>query len=44
MEKRVQELQEPGNPIVALCPICLGNLKKSGADVEDFSTLLARHA
>jgi len=44
MEKRVEELKEPGHPIVALCPICLGNLKKSGADVEDFSALLARHA
>ncbi|SLM28050.1 conserved hypothetical protein [Desulfamplus magnetovallimortis] len=44
MEKRVEELKEPGNPIVALCPICLGNLKKSGANVEDFSALVARHA
>lgn len=44
MEKRVEELKEPGHPIVALCPICLGNLKKSGADVEDFSALIARHA
>lgn len=44
MEKRVEELKEPGHPIVALCPVCLGNLKKSGADVEDFSTLIARHA
>ncbi|MFO7749712.1 MAG: (Fe-S)-binding protein [Desulfobacteraceae bacterium] len=44
MEKRVEELKVPGKPIVAMCPICLGNLKKSGAEVEDLSALLARHA
>ena len=44
MEKRVKELEEAGKPIIAYCPICLGNLKKSGANVEDLSTLLARHA
>lgn len=44
MEKRVCELGETGRPIVALCPICLGHLKKSGADVEDFSELVMRHA
>jgi len=44
MEKRVEELAAPGKPIVAMCPICLGNLKKSGAEVEDLSALLARHA
>jgi Fe-S oxidoreductase len=44
MEKRATELKEPGKPIIAYCPICLGNLKKSGANVEDLSTLLARHA
>ena len=43
MEKRVKELKDPGKPIVAYCPICLGNLKKSGAPVEDLSSLLARH-
>ncbi len=43
MEKRAKELEEPGKPIIAYCPICLGNLKKSGADVEDLSTLLVRH-
>jgi len=43
MEKRVKELKEPEKPIIAYCPICLGNLKKSGADVEDLSALLARH-
>ena len=44
MEKRATELKEPGKPIIAYCPICLGNLKKSGANVEDLSTLLTRHA
>jgi hypothetical protein len=27
-----------------MCPICHGNLKKSGADVQDLSTLLAASA
>ena len=40
MEKRAQELAAPGSPIVAYCPICLGNLKKAGADVRDLSSLL----
>ena len=31
---------EPGRPIVAYCPICLGNLKKAGADACDLSSLL----
>ncbi len=44
MEKRAKELKEPGKPIIAYCPICLGNLKKSGANVEDLSSLLVRHA
>ena len=44
MGKRAKELQESGRPIVAYCPICLGNLKKSGADVQDLSTILAKHA
>ncbi len=43
MIKRAEELKEPGKPIVAYCPICLGNLKKSGAKVEDLSTMLVRH-
>lgn len=42
MRKRVGELQEKGVPIVAMCPICLGNLRKGGAPVEDLSSLLAR--
>ncbi|MDX2441174.1 MAG: (Fe-S)-binding protein [Desulfobacterales bacterium] len=43
MAKRAHELEEPGKPIVAYCPICLGNLKKSGANVEDLSSLLVRN-
>ncbi len=42
MERRVQELQATGAPIVAMCPICLGNLRKSGANVEDLSAVIAR--
>lgn len=44
MGKRVKELKEPEKPIIAYCPICLGNLKKSGTNVEDLATLLVRHA
>ncbi len=44
MERRVQELQSTGAPIVAMCPICLGNLRKSGAQVEDLSSVMARCA
>ncbi len=44
VDRRLQELQSTGEPIIAMCPICLGNLKKSGADVEDLSTLIARCA
>ncbi len=41
MERRVEELNGTGAPIVAMCPICYGNLKKSGADVKDLSAVLA---
>ncbi|OIP93285.1 MAG: heterodisulfide reductase [Syntrophobacteraceae bacterium CG2_30_61_12] len=44
MQRRVEELQATGAPIVAMCPICMGNLRKSGAQVEDLSTFLARAA
>jgi Fe-S oxidoreductase len=44
MNRRVEELKTTGERIVAMCPICLGNLKKAGADVEDLSTLLAECA
>jgi Fe-S oxidoreductase len=42
--RRIEELQWSGDPIVAMCPICLGNLRKAGAKVEDLSTLIARNA
>ncbi|MFC1811119.1 (Fe-S)-binding protein [Thermodesulfobacteriota bacterium] len=44
LDRRAEELQGTGAPIVAMCPICLGHLKKSGAEVEDLSTLIARCA
>jgi Fe-S oxidoreductase len=43
-DRRISELQDSGAPIVAMCPICLGNLRKAGAQVEDLSTVLARQA
>jgi Fe-S oxidoreductase len=42
--KRFDQLKENRVPIVAMCPICLGNLMKLGGEVEDLSTLIARHA
>ena len=42
LDRRVEELQSTGLPIIAMCPICLGNLRKAGANVEDFSTLIER--
>jgi Fe-S oxidoreductase len=42
MERRVEELRSTGAPIVAMCPICLGNLRKSGVEVEDLSAVIAR--
>jgi len=44
LDRRVEELKSTGAPIVAMCPICLGHLKKSGAEVEDLSTLIAKCA
>jgi Fe-S oxidoreductase len=44
MVRRVEQLQTTGAPIVAMCPICLGNLKRSGAAVEDLAAVLARSA
>ena len=43
-ERRIAELDKSDDPIVAMCPICLGNLRNAGADVEDLSTVLARQA
>lgn len=42
--RRIAELKKSNDPIVAMCPICLGNLRKAGADVEDLSTVLVRQA
>lgn len=41
MGRRLEELAAPGAQIVAMCPICLGNLERAGANVVDFSTLVA---
>lgn len=41
LDRRVAELQANEAPIVAMCPICLGHLEKSGAEVEDLSTVIA---
>jgi len=40
LDRRVAQLAETGDPIVAMCPICLGNLRKAGMPAEDLSTLL----
>ncbi len=40
-DRRLDELNVTGEQIVAMCPICLGNLRKSGASVEDLSTVIA---
>ncbi len=39
--KRVEALGGSGERIVTMCPICLHNLEKAGADVTDLSTVLA---
>ncbi|MEJ2656277.1 MAG: (Fe-S)-binding protein [Desulfobacterales bacterium] len=44
LDRRVEELQSTGLPIIAMCPICLGNLRKTGAQVEDLSTLITQCA
>ncbi|MBL0716314.1 MAG: (Fe-S)-binding protein [Desulfosarcina sp.] len=42
--RRIAELEKSDDPIVAMCPICLGHLRNAGAAVEDLSTVLARQA
>lgn len=42
--RRVEELKATGAPVVAMCPICLGNLLRAGVQAEDLSTLVARYA
>jgi Fe-S oxidoreductase len=39
--RRMEELGTTGAPLVAMCPICLGNLRKAGVEVEDLATLIA---
>jgi len=43
LDRRVEELTSTGLPIIAMCPICLGNIRKTGANVEDLSTLIGRY-
>jgi len=40
-DRRIQELDLTGEKVVAMCPICLGNLKKCGAAVEDLASVMA---
>ncbi len=42
LDRRLDELQETGAPIIAMCPICLSNLRRAGAPVEDLSAVIAR--
>jgi Fe-S oxidoreductase len=42
LDRRVTELKESGAPVIAMCPICLGNLLKAGLPVEDLASLLDR--
>lgn len=44
VDRRIEELQSTGAPIVAMCPICMANLTKGGVEVEDLSTLINRCA
>ncbi|HIP39038.1 MAG TPA: (Fe-S)-binding protein [Desulfocapsa sulfexigens] len=41
-KRRVEELAINGKKIVSMCPICLANLQKSGAEVDDLSSLLVQ--
>lgn len=42
VQRRKNELETTKETIVSMCPICLANLKKAGAKVEDLSSLLAQ--
>jgi Fe-S oxidoreductase len=42
--RRVEQLRGTGEQLVTMCPLCLNNLEKSGANVVDLSTILARSA
>jgi Fe-S oxidoreductase len=43
-DRRIEDLRATGAPVVAMCPICMANLKKGGVEAEDLSTLIARCA
>lgn len=38
--KRIDELKRTGLPVVAMCPICHGNLKRAGLEAIDLSEIL----
>jgi len=40
--RRLAQLEATGAPIVAMCPICLANLRKLGADVQDLSSVMVQ--
>jgi Fe-S oxidoreductase len=42
--RRIAELQAADAPVVAMCPICMANLRKGGVEAEDLSTVIARCA
>jgi len=42
--RRIAELQAAGAQIVAMCPICMANLRRGGLEAEDLSTVIARCA
>jgi Fe-S oxidoreductase len=42
--RRIAELQATDAPVVAMCPICMANLRKGGIEAEDLSTVIARCA
>jgi hypothetical protein len=42
--RRIAELRATAAPVVAMCPICMANLRKGGLEVEDLSTVIARCA
>jgi Fe-S oxidoreductase len=42
--RRIAELRATAAPVVAMCPICMANLRKGGVEVEDLSTVIARCA
>ncbi len=41
--RRLEELRALDAPLVAMCPICLGNLRQLGAQVEDLSAIIGEN-